>query len=90
VKKKQIIKVTLNVSNPIDAVIMDYLQDKKNAAGHLVKLSFERLIAGGGSQPAAPVTAAMPQAEQKSYGPTIRAGEASEVKGKVAKLRSTY
>ena len=41
---RTVIKVTLNSSNIFDTAILDYLKGKKNKAGQLKKLVFERLV----------------------------------------------
>jgi hypothetical protein len=80
----QTIKITLNTKDPYDALIMDYLLDKRPAAVHLKRLAYDRLSnAGGGSQPAAVVLvpSTLQQAGVRPNGPTAK----TETKGEVDK-----
>ncbi len=41
---RTVIKITLNSSSVFDAAIIDFLKGKKNKAGQLKRLAFERLV----------------------------------------------
>ncbi len=41
---RTVLKITLNSSSVFDAAILEYLAGKKNKAGQLKRLAFERLV----------------------------------------------
>ncbi|MEW6741016.1 MAG: hypothetical protein AB1325_14085 [Nitrospirota bacterium] len=76
------IKITLNSSDVFDAVILDYIVDKKNKAGQLKKLIYDSIMQ---QRSTGTVNHTVPPSHQQPAGTQQDEGE-KEVSEKISKM----